>query len=366
MKNYYLIAKLTAAVLILLVFCVFALSCSNSSQTTPDSVETENGSDTAAITEKTDADTSATPKTQTDETSEAYSETETDSETTAKTEPENSIIHVESLELDRYSLELTEGESEMPIVTMLPDNASDKSELWSSDDTSVATVNRYGNVTAVSEGTCTVTVRSSDNRELFCNVSVTVKAKPTAASAPENSAAWQESTTSPTYINGILIVNKTYPLPSDYNPGVDSTAWAALCEMFDAASADGISLWVASGFRSYDTQNRLYNNYVAQDGKAAADTYSARPGHSEHQTGLAFDLNYVADYFAYTPAGIWVAENSWKYGFVIRYPAGKEAVTGYKYEPWHVRYFGKDVARALYESGLCLEEYLGITSEYGY
>lgn len=366
MKNNYLIAKLTAVFLVLLVFSVFVLSCSNNSQTTPEKVGTENESDTAAITDKTDEDTSASPETQTDETSEAYSETETESETTAETEQENTIIHVESLELDRYSLELTEGESEMPIVTMLPDNASDKSELWSSDDTSVATVNWYGNVTAVSEGTCTVTVRSSDNRELFCNVSVTVKAKPAAASATENSAAAQESPASPTYINGILVVNKTYPLPADYNPGVDSTAWAALSEMFDAAAADGISLWVASGFRSYDTQNWLYNNYVAQDGKAAADTYSARPGHSEHQTGLAFDLNYVADYFAYTPAGIWLADNSWKYGFVIRYPAGKEEITGYKYEPWHVRYFGKDVSKALYESGLCLEEYLGITSEYGY
>ena len=131
MKNNYLIAKLTAVFLVLLVFSVFALSCSNNSQTTPEKVGTESGSDTAAITEKTDEDTSASPETQTDETSEAYSETEAERETTAETEQENIIIHVESLELDRYSLELTEGESEMPIVTMLPDNASDKSELWS-------------------------------------------------------------------------------------------------------------------------------------------------------------------------------------------------------------------------------------------
>jgi D-alanyl-D-alanine carboxypeptidase len=137
-------------------------------------------------------------------------------------------------------------------------------------------------------------------------------------------------------------------------------------EMFQGAANEGISLWVASGFRSYETQSWLYNNYVSIDGKAAADTYSARPGHSEHQSGLAFDLNIVADYFANTPEGIWLANNCWKYGFIIRYQAGKEAITGYKYEPWHVRYLGKDTAKAVYDSGLCLEEYLGITSVYSY
>ena len=136
--------------------------------------------------------------------------------------------------------------------------------------------------------------------------------------------------------------------------------------MFAGAANEGISLWVASGFRSYDTQNWLYNNYVAMDGKAAADTYSARPGHSEHQTGLAFDLNIVADYFAFTQEGVWLANNCWKYGFIIRYPAGKDGVTGYKYEPWHVRYLGTDLAKSVYESGLTLEEYLGITSVYSY
>lgn len=169
-----------------------------------------------------------------------------------------------------------------------------------------------------------------------------------------------------TYIRGILVVNKTYSLPKDYNPGTDKTAEAALYEMFDAAKQDGITLWIASGFRSYDTQEWLYGNYVTQEGKEAADTFSARAGHSEHQTGLAFDLNYVEDWFGDSPAGIWIAENSWKYGFTVRYPKDKEDKTGYKYEAWHVRYFGKEIAKELHESGLCLEEYLGITSEYNY
>ena len=167
-----------------------------------------------------------------------------------------------------------------------------------------------------------------------------------------------------TYVDGILIANKTYALPSDFNPGVSDEAYDALTEMEIAAAEDGISLFIVSGFRSYDDQDVIYNRYVSQDGKAEADRYSARPGHSEHQTGYAFDLNSLEEYFADTPEGIWLAENCHKYGFIIRYPKGKEHITGYMYEPWHVRYLGVDIATSVYESGLTLEEYLGITSEY--
>lgn len=167
-----------------------------------------------------------------------------------------------------------------------------------------------------------------------------------------------------TYVGGILIANKTYSLPSDYAPGVDSTAQAALNKMTAAAGNDGINLNVISGYRSYSTQEQIYNDYVKRDGKAAADTYSARPGHSEHQTGLAFDLNSLSTSFENTSEGKWLAKNCYKYGFIIRYPKGKESVTGYQYEPWHVRYLGVDMATKVYNSGLCLEEYLGITSKY--
>ena len=167
-----------------------------------------------------------------------------------------------------------------------------------------------------------------------------------------------------TYVDGILIANKTYALPSDFNPGVSDEAYDALTEMEIAAAEDGISLFIVSGFRSYDDQDVIYNRYVSQDGKAEADRYSARPGHSEHQTGYAFDLNSLEEYFADTPEGIWLAENCHKYGFIIRYPKGKEHITGYMYEPWHVRYLGVDIATFVYESGLTLEEYLGITSVY--
>lgn len=167
-----------------------------------------------------------------------------------------------------------------------------------------------------------------------------------------------------TYINGILVVNKTYALPSTYDPGVDSEAYAALQEMFQGAAAEGISLEIVSGYRSFNRQSTLYNNYVARDGVEAADTYSARAGHSEHQTGLAFDLNSLEESFGETREGIWLKEHCWEYGFIIRYPQGKESVTGYMYEPWHVRYLGKTVAKSVFDSGLCLEEYLNVTSVY--
>ena len=167
-----------------------------------------------------------------------------------------------------------------------------------------------------------------------------------------------------TYIDGILVVNKTYPLPADYNPGVDATAYEALTDMFSAAAAEGLSLWVKSGFRSYNDQYWQYNYYAERDGVALADTYSARAGHSEHQSGLAFDLNSLYKSFGNTAEGQWLAANCYKYGFIIRYPEGKEHITGYMYEPWHVRYVGIDAATAMYTAGVCLEEYLGITSSY--
>ena len=168
-----------------------------------------------------------------------------------------------------------------------------------------------------------------------------------------------------TYVNGILIANKTYALPKDYNPGkILPDAQAAFNEMQADAKKAGYNLTIVSGFRSYSYQSELYNNYVARDGKAAADTYSARPGHSEHQTGLGMDINNASSSFNNTAEAKWIAANCWKYGFIIRYPKGKENITGYMYESWHVRYLGKQLAKEVYDSGLTLEEFLCIDSKY--
>lgn len=168
------------------------------------------------------------------------------------------------------------------------------------------------------------------------------------------------------YINGILIANKTYALPSSYAPGgLTKETNAAFSKMQADAAKEGINLKIISGYRSYSKQQSTYNRYVNRDGKSAADRYSARPGHSEHQTGLAFDVNSLEQSFGNTKEGKWLSANCYKYGFILRYPQGKEAITGYMYEPWHFRYIG-DEASKLYNNGswITLEEYLGIDSKY--
>lgn len=166
-----------------------------------------------------------------------------------------------------------------------------------------------------------------------------------------------------TYVDDILVVNKTYSIPSSYGKGLTSKTKSAFSKMAGDAKNDGINLRIASGYRSYSTQKYIYNRYYKRDGKIA-DTYSARPGHSEHQTGMAIDVNSCNDNFGNTPEGMWLAEHCAEYGFIIRYPKGKDEITGYKYEPWHIRYVGKEWALKITESGLCFEEYFGIDSAY--
>lgn len=169
------------------------------------------------------------------------------------------------------------------------------------------------------------------------------------------------------YIGEILIANKTYNLPSGYNPGnLLSVFTENFNKMASDAKKEGINLNIISGFRSYSRQQSIYNNYVSKDGQTAADRYSARPGHSEHQTGLAADINSLSQSFENTNEGKWLNNNCYKYGFIIRFVKDKENETGYMFEPWHIRYVGVDVATKLYNNGnwITLEEYLGITSKY--
>lgn len=185
-----------------------------------------------------------------------------------------------------------------------------------------------------------------------------------------------------TYVDGYLIANKTYFLPEDYYPldtyksakgktqtcndCINNTVWKAWQDMKAAAKKDGYSLWIQSGYRSYVVQTSLYNRYVARDGQQKADTYSARPGSSEHQTGLCFDINNPSSSFNNTKEAKWIDKNAYKYGFIIRYPEGKMDITGYKYESWHVRYVGTELSTKLYNNGdwITMEEYFGITSKY--
>ena len=171
----------------------------------------------------------------------------------------------------------------------------------------------------------------------------------------------------PTYVQGVLIASKKYPLPSTYAEGEDKEARAAFEEMAAEALLSDYELVAFSTYRSFDYQRQLYERYVNNDGQEEADRYSARPGYSEHQTGLAFDIgekhfeqHFARVSFGETEAGKWLAANAHKYGFILRYPEGKEKITGYMYEPWHFRYVGKELASKIYEANTTLEEYFDL------
>lgn len=164
----------------------------------------------------------------------------------------------------------------------------------------------------------------------------------------------------PTYIAGVLIVNKDIPLPRSYNPGLNKKMMCCYFYMKMCALKDGAKLNITSGFRSYDYQEKVYNEYVKEYGEDKTNTFSAKPGHSEHQSGLAIDICEDSDKFIGTKEDVWLQENAYKFGFVVRYPKGKESITGYKYEPWHLRYVGKKHAKRIYDKKLTLEEYLGL------
>lgn len=181
------------------------------------------------------------------------------------------------------------------------------------------------------------------------------------------------------------VVNKSRPLPPDYVPSdlivpdvrlrlsaseqqmkFRQIAEEDLIKMFDAASEQGVTLVFGSGYRSYSLQKQFYDSYVARDGQEAADRYSARPGTSEHQTGLSFDVTSISGKchleicFADMKEGQWVRNHAYEYGFIIRYPEGKKQITGYQYEPWHLRYVGRELASEIQKSSQTLEEFFGL------
>lgn len=171
----------------------------------------------------------------------------------------------------------------------------------------------------------------------------------------------------------LILINKYYKLSEDfipnlvnvekgyatYNAQMDEEAYTYFKQMVDAAASANIKLYSVSAYRTYETQNSYYTSYAKRDGKEAADKFSARPGYSEHQTGLATDINTASSnaHFEDTKEYAWLAENAHLYGFILRYPKGKEYLTGYKYEPWHYRYVGKEVASIIHKIGITFEEY---------
>lgn len=168
-----------------------------------------------------------------------------------------------------------------------------------------------------------------------------------------------------TYVQGHVFVNKKFGLPHDYQPGENPKARESVNRLIEAMI--GLDFDISrevSGYRSYARQKQLYDAAVKADGVAKADTYIARPGHSEHQSGLTFDLKHRNGQLMgrYNPDSAraeidWVAQNAHTYGFVVRYPQGQEGITGFMYEPWHLRYLGEELATKVYQSGLTMEAY---------
>jgi zinc D-Ala-D-Ala carboxypeptidase len=180
----------------------------------------------------------------------------------------------------------------------------------------------------------------------------------------------------------LILVNKQYPVDQGYKPDdlvamkyyapeleasfryLREPAAAAFNQLVETAELDGIELTMASAYRSYDYQKIIFDNYVSQYGEEEANTFSAKPGQSEHQTGLAVDVSSPSTYYelteAYgdTPEGKWLSGHAHEFGFILRYPKGKEAITGYTFEPWHLRFVGLFVAKEIYNQDITLEEYL--------
>lgn len=240
----------------------------------------------------------------------------------------------------------------LSLVLLGCSNKNNPSETTTSPSTSTQTTN------TTTTSTTTTGKTTSSSTEASSEESSTKQA------TTEKQQSSQGSGMADVSLGYQMIVNKKHALPSTYAPGEDPTAGAQVRKLIRKMQELGYPISnTYSGYRSYEYQEQLYNNYVAREGKEAADTYSARPGYSEHQTGLAFDLldttGNLLDGEENKDAINWLHTHAHEYGFIIRFQAGKEAITGYQAEAWHLRYVG-DKATDIYNSGLSLEEYYGV------
>ena len=283
--------------------------------------------------------------------------------TTATTTTLAEPVNKSDFKLDKTSVYIEVGEQDTPMVQAYPEGTYESDERWSTGDPSIATVDNFGHIKGISPGVCYVTLRSAADPKQEVMIKVTVRGEGTDTSTPQSNKAEAPEppvydTEGLTYIDGVLIANKSYSLPATFAPGLEDICYTQFQALSGAAAKEGLSIYLQSGYRSYHDQEIIYDNYVKEDGKDAADTYSARPGYSEHQTGLCIDVNTIDDAFGYTPEAAWLAEHAHEYGFIQRYPANKSDETGISYEPWHYRYVGVDAATRMHRTGQTLEEFL--------
>jgi D-alanyl-D-alanine carboxypeptidase len=232
-------------------------------------------------------------------------------------------------------------------------------------------------VIALSLTGCTWKFHFMPNEEKFADDSAT-------GSGGQKQKATLQVDSSPTVIP--VLVNKHNKLPTSYQPSdliypdipftfeqktekrqMRAEAGTAIEKLFAGAKKQGVSLLGVSAYRSHASQSTLFNYYVNLDGYEAASAYSAAPGTSEHETGLAIDVTggdgrcAAEGCFEGTKEATWLQNHAAEYGFIIRYPKGKDSITGYQYEPWHLRFVGKEIAKKIMSRGITLEEYLNAT-----
>ena len=296
--------------------------------------------------ETTAAPTEETTEEPTEETTEAPTE-ETAEETSEDPEATEAVIPVNASPSGNIATNVqhlyVRINHTQRIVLRLSGGLKQSDIRWSTDNPNVVDL-VAGEVTGLQQGSCTITASYGDDA---IQIPVTVREL-----RVENGI---------TYVDGL-----SYSLPPDYDPGLLPITEEAFDALSQDAAEEGYDIFIGSPYRSYQFQEKVYNSMVSGYGKEYADALSARPGHSEHQSGYTIDCNSIDNSFADTPAGQWLAAHAHEYGFIIRYPKGKENITGYAYESWHIRYVGIQhaIAREITDKGITLEEYLDVTSVY--
>lgn len=333
---------------LLLVILIFAVSKIVSRAKHPDTLPTGEAAvqdNTLAVIDETQPLTRPThpdPDATAGETAAALTEAQPDPvETSSRTSANGTMYTVRQHVYVRIN-------HEQKIPLSLAGGVSPDDITWTTSNADIIDIQPGGIVTGLEKGNCTVTASYGDET---LDIPVTVRELQVIAGC--------------TYVDDILVANKSYSLPRNYDPGLLPVTEEAFEKLCADAAEQGLDIYKGSGYRSYDFQVKVYNSIVSGYSKEYADTWSARPGYSEHQTGYTIDCNSIDNEgFANTPEGKWLAEHCHEYGFIIRYPEGKEDITGYNYESWHIRYVGKEHAAAIYAQGITLEEYLDIDSHY--
>lgn len=276
---------------------------------------------------------------------EAETETETEPETTTETAVQANLSTNGNMYIEKPHIYLRINHIK-DIPVKLGGGLAKSQIEWSTDNEDIVDV-KDGSVVGLTQGECNIIASCGDD---VLVIPVTVRELSVVDGC--------------TYVDGILVANKSYSLPEDYDPGTLPITKEAFEALVQDAAAEGLNIYEGSAYRDYNFQVTVYNSMVRGYSKEYADAYSARPGHSEHQTGYTIDCNTIDDRFGETAEGKWLAAHCHEYGFIIRYPKGKEDITGYAYESWHIRYVGVEHATTIYEQGLTLEEYLDIDSAY--